>query len=92
MNVMESKNVPMPENRQTNTAGYANHQPVATSNYQAPRYQAPAATGGVNWGKAVLGMVICLIGLGLTLSSDGAIFYGAILVGFFMMIGGFIGD
>ncbi len=50
------------------------------------------AGGGVNWGKVVLGAVIMMVGIGLTVSSIGAIFYGAILVGFFMMIGGFMGN
>lgn len=58
--------------------------PVASEKVRA---QSAHAEKGPNYAGAGLGLVICLVGLGLTIASSGqTIFYGAILVGFVMMI------
>lgn len=58
--------------------------PVASEQIRA---QSEHTEIGPNYTGAILGLVICLVGLGLTIASSGqTIFYGAILVGFVMMI------
>ncbi len=58
--------------------------PVASERIRA---QSAETEKGPNYAGAGLGLVICLVGLGLTIASSGqTIFYGAILVGFVLMI------
>jgi len=58
--------------------------PIASERIRA---QSAETEKGPNYAGAGLGLVICLVGLGLTIASSGqTIFYGAILVGFVMMI------
>jgi hypothetical protein len=50
-------------------------------------------TRGPNAGKIILGLILFIVGIMITMGSDGQVItYGLILVGFFTMIQGFIGD
>jgi len=91
MKVMEERNIPVPGKE------------GGASNQQRPRPQVNTQLGsnssssygdsgsGVNGGKIALGAVILMVGLALTFGGTGSIFYGAILVGIFMIIGGLMG-
>ncbi len=92
MKVMKEKNVPVPgENNNGRRAAAGNSRSRVASNSQSANSYGATAGSNVNWGKVVLGTLIMMVGIGLTVGNTGAIFYGAIAVGFFMMIGGFMG-
>jgi len=53
-------------------------------------YTGSDASSGPNFVRAGLGAIIMIIGIALTMSSDGTIYYGAILVGLVMLVGGLV--
>lgn len=57
------------------------------SSQRRPQYAEPESS--VNVGSLILGIVILLIGIGLT-STGAGVFYGAILVGLYMIVKSFL--
>lgn len=78
MAVMEEKGIEIPKST-TRTTG---------DNYIPAGHEEES---GINFVKVILGLVICFIGIFLTMSVEGSIFYGAILVGGGMVIAGLMG-
>lgn len=92
MKVMKERNVPVPDEGNGNRTGNAQQNARPQVNTQLGSNSSTSYDeGGANWGKVVLGTVIFLVGMGLTFGGSGGIFYGAILVGIFMIIGGLMG-
>ncbi|MEL7251189.1 MAG: hypothetical protein AAFZ63_29605 [Bacteroidota bacterium] len=85
MAVMKEKNVPIPGEAQRQARQSA---PQSYSAYSAEKNSA----SGVNGARMAIGVILMLVGIGLTAaSSGGTIFYGAIGVGFFMIISSLAG-
>ena len=91
MTVMKEKGIPIPGETNRNAPAGAPRPGQATQPRAVDRYR-ESQQSSVNWVKVVLGFVIFGVGLALTFGNSGAIFYGAILVGFFMIIAGFMGS
>lgn len=82
ISVMEERGVKVPKESYRNQA--------RTGHYSRSN-GIQSGGSGVNGAAIAIGFVIMMAGIGLTAASGGqAVFYGAILVGFFKMITGFI--
>jgi hypothetical protein len=86
ISILQSKNIAIPPAPSAyTTPTYANTQ---SSQYQEEEEEG----GGVNTGKVVLGVVLLLLGIGITMASSGSIFYGLMIVGGIMIVQGFMGN
>jgi hypothetical protein len=63
------------------------------ANYQPQPYAQPSqeASGGVNGGQVALGVLLLVAGIGISMASEGSIFYGLMIVGVITIVKGLMG-